>query len=291
ARVSAILDVRQVFGGDRSSQEILCHILMDHDIVRRDGEDPIVPAFDSPLWERLPDVPRRNAKSRLAGFYASGVTGSDCPVEAISQDFGQVCAGRHRFPVMRTDLAALQRRWCGGEDLLFKADCTAHIVALYRALENPLAPVDQRSALQLVCNPRPTQGGAVQYELFASPFNARVENGRFASRWPHVEAHFGSAGSYPAVLDIFPEDAVVGVNPPFSDAYLEHVVGQSLERIVSRFRKVHLWVPIREAPWRSQLHRLRGATFVNRFWDATALKERPIGQQVLYWEGSELANA
>lgn len=246
-----------------------------------------MPAFDSPLWERLPDVPRRNAKSRLAGFYASGVTGSDCPVEAISQDFGQVRAGRHRFPVMHTDLAALQRRWIGGEDLLLKADCMAHTVALYRALENPLAPVDQRGALQLVCSPAASARAGLQYELFASPFNARVENGRFASRWPHVEKYFGSLGSYPGVLDVFPEEAVVRVNPPWSEAYLEHVMGQSLERIVGRFRKVHLWVPIREAPWRSQLHRLRGATFAKQFWDATALKERPIGQQVLYWEGSQ----
>jgi len=212
-------------------------------------------------------------------------------VEAIAQDFSQIRVGRHSFPVMRTDLSGLQRRWIGGQDLAHQADCMAHVLALYRALENPLSPMEQRNALQLGFDPAARARAGIEYELFASPFNARVENGRFASRWPHVEKKFGSIGKYPDVIEAFPEDATVGVNPPFSESYLDHVFSQSLARIVDRFRKVHIWAPIREAPWRSQLHRLKGATFVRQFWDATALKERPIGQQVLYWEGSQLADA
>lgn len=32
------------------------------------------------------------------------------------------------------------------------------------------------------------------FELFASPLNAAVPNGRFSSKWPHVEWRFGSIG-------------------------------------------------------------------------------------------------
>lgn len=167
----------------------------------------------------------------------------------------------------------------------------AHVLSLYRALDNPLAPEPQRSALQLGWDALERKRAGIEYELFASPFNASVENGHYGSRWPHVECDFGSVGSYPGVIDIFPEGTIIGVNPPFSDAYLEHLMGTSLEYLVDRFRRVHLFVPVREAPWRSQLRRLQGASFVRQFWDSTALKERPLGQPVLYWEGSELASA
>ena len=46
------------------------------------------------------------------------------------------------------------------------------------------------------------------FELFASPLNAAVPNGRFSSKWPHVEWRFGSIGSYPSVLDHLPVNSV-----------------------------------------------------------------------------------
>jgi len=148
-----------------------------------------------------------------------------------------------------------------------------------------------RSSMQLGWDPMLRKKASIQYELFASPFNARVENGRFASRWPHAEKLFGSIGKYPAVIEDIPPEVSIGVNPPFSEGYLDHVMSKSLDDIVKRFRMVHLFVPVREAPWRPQLRRLSGATFVRQFWDSTALQDRPLEQPVLYWEGSELATA
>lgn len=289
ARVAAVLDVRQVLGADRGAQETLSYILMDHDIVRRPDEDPIVPAVDSPLWERLPEQPRRNTLQLLASW--KGVVGGGCRPSAAADDFSEVHVGRHRFPVASTDVQALLRRWTGPKDSASRSAAMAHVLSLYRALDNPLAPEPQRSALQLGWDALERKRAGIEYELFASPFNASVENGHYGSRWPHVECDFGSVGSYPGVIDIFPEGTIIGVNPPFSDAYLEHLMGTSLEYLVDRFRRVHLFVPVREAPWRSQLRRLQGASFVRQFWDSTALKERPLGQPVLYWEGSELASA
>ena len=44
------------------------------------------------------------------------------------------------------------------------------------------------------------------FEIFASPLNAAVPNGRFSSKWPHVEWRFGSIGSLGAerYMDDFP---------------------------------------------------------------------------------------
>eukprot|EP00401_Gymnodinium_catenatum_P048048 CAMPEP_0117457912 /NCGR_PEP_ID=MMETSP0784-20121206/657_1 /TAXON_ID=39447 /ORGANISM="" /LENGTH=61 /DNA_ID=CAMNT_0005251409 /DNA_START=287 /DNA_END=468 /DNA_ORIENTATION=+ len=41
-------------------------------------------------------------------------------------------------------------------------------------------------------------------------------------------------------------------------------------------RRVQLIVPVRDAPWRSQLRRLQGAGFVKQFWDATAMKTTAV---------------
>merc|ERR1711924_234206 len=54
-----------------------------------------------------------------------------------------------------------------------------------------------------------------------------------------------SSTSFPRLL--------LSVNPPFTDAYLEHVMCNTLERLVDRFKIVHLTVPVREAPWREKL--------------------------------------
>jgi len=286
ARVSALLDVRQVLGNDRNAQELLSGLLMDHDLLRRDSEDPMIPAADSPLWERLPEVPRRNALHRLGNFQVTDLSG--CMAEAASPDFSEFCCGRHRIPAASTDVQALLRRWMGPNDLPRRASSMAHVLALYRALESPLLPFWQRGSMQLTWDPVERKKANVEYELFASPFNARVSNGRYASRWPHAEGAFGSLGSYPTVVSAIPTSASVGVNPPFSEAYLDHVVGKSLDDLVERFRRVHLTVPVREAPWRAQLQRLQGASFMRQFWDSTSMTERPLAQPVLYWEGGEL---
>mmetsp|Transcript_44487 Transcript_44487/g.127488 ORF Transcript_44487/g.127488 Transcript_44487/m.127488 type:complete len:537 (+) Transcript_44487:75-1685(+) len=284
SRIAALLDVRQVFGNDRNAQEVLSHILMDHDLLRRDGEDAMVPSLDSPLWERLSELPRRNALQRLASFKA----GDRGFLPETAPDFSEVRCGRHRFPVAATDLQALIRRWSGPNDMPQRVAAMAHVVSLYRILENPLNPYWERSSMQLGWDSVQRKKAGVEYELFASPFNARVENGHYCSRWPHAEALFGSLGAYPDVIDKIPTSAIVGINPPFSEAYLDHVIGKSLDTLVNRFKRVHLTIPVREAPWRSQLHRLKGASFVKQFWDSTALSDKALAQPVLYWEGSEL---
>eukprot|EP00927_Polykrikos_kofoidii_P071553 TRINITY_DN67814_c0_g1_i1.p1 TRINITY_DN67814_c0_g1~~TRINITY_DN67814_c0_g1_i1.p1 ORF type:complete len:564 (-),score=107.73 TRINITY_DN67814_c0_g1_i1:133-1737(-) len=290
-RVSALLDVRQVIGGDRAAQEALSTILVDHDLARRPGEDIMVPAVDSPLWDRLEDMPRRNALHVVTRFHAE--RSPSCPIEMIAHDFTQINVGRHRVLAAPTDVEALLKRWVGMQEahVMRRTAAVAHVFSLYRSLENPLTSVHQRGMLQLGTLPSERRRAGIEYEMFASPFNAVVENGKFGSRWPHAEVCFGSAGSYPSVIEKFPEDAVVGVKPPFSDGYLEHVMGQSLERIVKRFRKVHLVVPVRDKPWRGQLRRLEGCGFVKSFWDATAQQVVSMGQPVVCWEGGELLDA
>jgi hypothetical protein len=289
ARISALLDARQVLGSDRQSQELMSAILMDHDLLRREDEDVMVPAADSPLWERLPEGPRRNVLHRLSGFNAATATG--CCAELADRDTNMVHIGRHRFSVASTDVQALRRRWTGSsEDVPRRNALMVHVLSLYRTLETPLSADWQRSSFQLGWDPVDRKRAGIDYELFASPFNASVENGRYGSRWPHVETFFGSAGSYPSVIDKFPATASVSVNPPFTDAYLEHVMCNTLERLVDRFKTVHLTVPVREAPWREKLRRLEGATFLRQFWDSTAMMVRPMGHPVMYWTGSKLAD-
>lgn len=285
ARVAAVLDARQVLGADRASQEALSHLLMDHDLLRDPSEDAVVPSADSPLWARLQEVPRRNVLHRLASFHAD--SGGSCRAEATVDDHSEIRVGRHRFPVTNADVQALLRRWGGDQkDVTGRSLKMAQVLSLYRLLENPLQPTPQRSSLQLGWDALERKRVGIEYELFASPFNAAVDSGHFASRWPHVEKAFGSIGAYPSAIDAIPEGATVGVNPPFTEGYLDHVMSQSLERLCARFRRIHLFAPVREAPWRPQLSRFKGASFVRQFWDASALQERSLGQPVLYWDGS-----
>eukprot|EP00931_Biecheleriopsis_adriatica_P055907 TRINITY_DN33140_c0_g1_i1.p1 TRINITY_DN33140_c0_g1~~TRINITY_DN33140_c0_g1_i1.p1 ORF type:complete len:668 (+),score=154.88 TRINITY_DN33140_c0_g1_i1:103-2106(+) len=292
ARVCAVLDARQVLGTASNHQEILSYILLDHDLLKGEGEDAMVPGIKSPLWERLPEVPRRNVLHRLSNFHTGSFVAGSLTAEFPAGSWSEVHLGRHRFQVAQTDVQALLKRCTlPEEESAARATAMARVLALYRALENPLLPTGQRSSHQLSPWGPLMKMTGIEYELFASPFNAKVANGKFASRFPHIERLFGSAGSYPDVIDLWPETAVVAVNPPFSDAYLEHVVGQNLERLVGRFKKVHTFFPVRDASWRPQLRRLKGASFVQRFWDSTALQERYLEQPVLHWEGSELAAA
>lgn len=291
ARVSAILDARQVIGAASNYQEIFSYLLLDHDLLREDGEDPMVPSLSSALWQRLPETPRRNVLQRLTAFHDGSFVPGSCVAEFPSGNWSEIFVGRHRLPVAHSDIQALLKRYTLAEDnVASRASAMARVLSLYRALENPVIPAGQRSSHQLcTASPGSKMLAEVEYELFASPFNARVENGKYASRFPHAEEVFGSAGSYPSVLDKWPSTAVVSVNPPFSDAYLEDVFGKQLDRIVSSFQKVHIFAPVRDAPWRSQLRRLEGTRLVQQFWDATAMRERYLEQPVLHWQGSQLA--
>eukprot|EP00403_Amphidinium_massartii_P018729 CAMPEP_0178421446 /NCGR_PEP_ID=MMETSP0689_2-20121128/26650_1 /TAXON_ID=160604 /ORGANISM="Amphidinium massartii, Strain CS-259" /LENGTH=481 /DNA_ID=CAMNT_0020042955 /DNA_START=53 /DNA_END=1494 /DNA_ORIENTATION=- len=268
ARANAVLDIRQVLGNNRSAQNILSSLLMDHDLLGEEHEDCIVPCPESPLWERLPEQVRRNAIHRVAAFYATG--GDEEVLIEAAQVPGETYVGRHRFLAPPRDLAELRRRWIGRTDEVTFTKTAAHVLTLYQALENPLATEGQRSILQLAVDEQQIRHGCIEYELFASPMNAQVGNGKFGSRWPHVERLFGSAGAYPGVLEKFPENAVVGVHPPATEGYLEHVMVQSLDKMLARFKTVHLYVPVREAAWRPMLKRLKGASFTQNFWDSTA---------------------
>lgn len=287
ARVSCVLDMRQVLGNDRSAQEELSYLLMDYDLVRQEGDDPIVPPVTSPLWDRLAEVPRRNLLQRLR----TGALGAeDFVAEAITDNFHQIRCGRHVIPVAESDVQALYRRYTGPRICTKRGGRMANVLALYRMLENPLLECWQRSAMQLSWDPMEQKRAGIEYELFASPFNARVNNGHFLSRWPHVDRHFGSAGSYPANLDAFPEGAIVGVNPPFSDSYLEHLMGDTLDKLIKRYR-VNLTVPVKDAPWRPKLQKFNGVSFVRLFWDSTQRAERPLAQPVVYWDSRASAAA
>eukprot|EP00929_Paragymnodinium_shiwhaense_P070190 TRINITY_DN35531_c0_g1_i1.p1 TRINITY_DN35531_c0_g1~~TRINITY_DN35531_c0_g1_i1.p1 ORF type:complete len:543 (-),score=82.54 TRINITY_DN35531_c0_g1_i1:162-1790(-) len=286
-RVSALLDMRQVLGRDHALQETLSGILMDYDLCRQSGDDPMVPPHGCALWERLAEAPRRNALYAASRFHAQ--SSPSCPVEIAAHNFSLVRVGRHQVPVAATDVHALLNRWTGRSDFAIpRSSAMAHVIALYRTLESPLV-TNQRSVFQLSSMPQTRREMGVEYEIFASPFNAIVENGKYGSRWPHAEVAFGSAGSYPAVIDQFPEAAVVGVNPPSSPDYLDHVMNKSLEKIVARFREVHLVCPVRDASWRPQLRRLQGVEFVSQCWDATAQQAASAGEPVLSWLGSSLA--
>jgi len=210
ARVSALLDARQVLGSASNFQEIFSHLLIDHDLLFQEGEDPMVPSIDSPLWQRLPDAPRRNVLHRLSAFQNSSFVPGSYVAEFPAGNWSELFVGRHRFPVLQTDIQALLRRYTlSADNVASRASAMARVFALYRALENPVLTAGQRSSHQL-CTWRPTSKEAadVEYELFASPFNARVSNGKYASRFPHAEKIFGSAGSYPDVLDEWPSTAV-----------------------------------------------------------------------------------
>eukprot|EP00933_Yihiella_yeosuensis_P018144 TRINITY_DN15008_c0_g3_i1.p1 TRINITY_DN15008_c0_g3~~TRINITY_DN15008_c0_g3_i1.p1 ORF type:complete len:612 (-),score=138.84 TRINITY_DN15008_c0_g3_i1:289-2124(-) len=286
ARVNALLDARQVLGTASNLQELMSYILIDHDLLRKETEDPLIPSAESPLWERLPEVPRRNVLHRLASFHAgSAASGSILPEFPVGY-WTEIHLGRHRFQVSSNDFQVLRRRCTLPEnEAASRASAMARVLSLYRSLENPMLPPGCRSSHQLCWLPAQMKKSGIEYELFASPFNAKAENGRYASRFPHVETLFGSAGSYPGVLDIWPKEAVVSVNPPFSDGFLEHVLGKNLDNIVGRFQKVHIFAPVREASWRSHLKRLKGARFTQEFWDATGLADKYLEQPVLHWEG------
>jgi hypothetical protein len=81
------------------------------------------------------------------------------------------------------------------------------------------------------------------WELFASPMNAAVVNGKYYSKFPQIEKVFGSAGSFLDLVEELKkiekegekegkkevadckiaENAEVFLNPPWTDGWLEKV--------------------------------------------------------------------
>ena len=155
----------------------------------------------------------------------------------------------------------------------------ARLLALYSVFDNPLS--NRRNGVHLGLDPVIRRH--CDFELFASPLNAAVPNGRFSSKWPHVEWRFGSIGSYPSVIDYLPVDSVVCINPPFTEAYLADVMAR-LAELKLRFR-LRIAVPILEAPWRKKLQSsLPVPQLLKTYYDATAGTPADVLHPTLLWE-------
>eukprot|EP00913_Durusdinium_trenchii_P028951 g27145.t1 len=96
ARVSAILDARQVLGAAGNYQ---------------DSETSL-----STLWQRLPETPRRNVLQRLTAFHDGSFVPGSYVAEFPAGNWSEVFVGRHRFPVVHTDIQALLKRYTLAED-------------------------------------------------------------------------------------------------------------------------------------------------------------------------------
>lgn len=279
ARVAALLDIRQMIGAETEHQERLTHILMDHDLhpARANGSDYLIPGADSPLWRTLnvTESTRQSISQRI----------SQIPADVFSHRISwcgenEISVGRHKISVRPRDVRILEERW-----ILHPADQRkpleiARLLALYSIFDNPLS--NRRNGVHLGLDPVIRQ--SCDFELFASPLNACVPNGRFSSKWPHVEWRFGSIGSYPSVLEHLQADSVVCVNPPFTEAYLADVMAR-LHELKLRFR-LRIAVPILEAPWRRSL---RGfdrpvPTLLKTYYDATAEMPADVLHPTLLWE-------
>lgn len=282
ARVAAILDIRQMLGSENDLQEALTRILVDHDL-RADCADFLLPGPGSPLWQLLP-VPGallREIRVRIEAVQCRAA------VQCISWRGGEgqpfeIFVGRHRLLACERDVRALDRRWALDPEDPQKPLEIARLLALYGVLDNPLS--GRRSGIHLAAGkPAERHRGLADYELFASPLNAALPNGFFASKWPHLEWRFGSMGSYPAVLQRLPPGAVVSVNPPFTQAYLADVMAR-LPRLKSRFR-LRVVMPIKDAPWRKDLcHELPSAKLFHAYYDASADCDVDIRHPTLLWE-------
>jgi hypothetical protein len=241
ARIVALLDIRQMIGVRREIQERLTHILMDHDLHPGRG-DYLVPVADSPLWQLLPvaETLRLSITDRIrripheATSYSVSWSSDDSECEMT-----EITIGHHRIDLRnrQRDVQALEARWALPENQRKYLEI-ARLLALYYVFDSPLS--NHRSGMQLGLDPE--LRACCHYELFASPLNAVVPNGYFASKWPHIEWRFGSLGSYPSVLSVLPVDACVCVNPPFTEAYLADVMAR-LGELKLRFR-IRLAVPI-----------------------------------------------
>jgi len=275
ARVAALLDIRQMIGSRTEPQERLTHILMDHDLHPMRG-DYLIPGAESVLWQTLPvsDGLRRSITQRIHCI----------PTEALSQRVSwsgesEVWVGHHKVSVRTRDVQALDSRWVLSPKDERKPLEIARLLALYSVFDNPLS--NRRSGVHLGLDPELRRQS--DYELFASPLNAAVSNGRFASKWPHVEWRFGSIGSYPSVLQFLPVNSIVCVNPPFTEAYLADVMDR-LAELKLRFR-LRIAVPIQEMPWRKKLaSSLPSAELLKTYYDASTENHTDVLHPTLLWE-------
>eukprot|EP00927_Polykrikos_kofoidii_P085235 TRINITY_DN920_c0_g1_i1.p1 TRINITY_DN920_c0_g1~~TRINITY_DN920_c0_g1_i1.p1 ORF type:complete len:917 (-),score=149.72 TRINITY_DN920_c0_g1_i1:137-2887(-) len=275
ARIAALLDIRQLIGAKSEPQERLTHLLMDHDLQPLRG-DYLIPGVESPLWQKLPvsEGTRRSIEQRI----------SRIPHEALSQRVSwsgnsEVWVGHHKISVRTRDVQALESRWALHAKDPRKPLEIARLLALYSVFDNPLS--NRRNGVHLGLDPELRR--QCDYELFASPLNAAVANGRFASKWPHIECNFGSIGSYPSVLSVIPPDSIVCVNPPFTDAYLEDVMAR-ISDLKSRFR-LRVAVPIQEASWRKHLQSsLPSAQLLKTYYDASLETSTDVLHPTLLWE-------
>lgn len=279
ARIAALLDIRQMIGHAREAQERLTHILMDHDLHPGRG-DYLVPGADSPLWRTLPvsEALRRSITDRIRRI----------PHEASSHCISwigesEVLVGHHRIDLLARqqvrDVETLDARWALAPKDKRKPLEIARLLALYSVFDNPISI--HRSGCHLGLDPELRYH--CDYELFASPLNAVVPNGHYASKWPHIEWRFGSLGSYPSVLSVLPIDTVVCVNPPFTEAYLADVMAR-LGELKLRFR-LRLAVPIQDVPWRKKLQNsLPSAQLLHTYYDATRETLAETHTPTLLWE-------
>lgn len=279
ARISALLDIRQMIGANIEPQERLTHILMDHDLYPMRG-DYLVPGAESPLWQTLPvpDQVRQNIAQRIHRI----------PHEALSQRVAwsgerEVVVGRHKIACRARDIQALESRWVHSPKDERKPLEIARLLALYSVFDNPLS--NRRNGVHLGLDPELRR--QCDYELFASPLNAVVSNGHYASKWPHIEWRFGSIGSYPSILSSLPANGIVCVNPPFTDAYLADVMSR-LGELKLKFR-LRLAVPIQEAAWRKKLlSALPQAKLLRTYYDASREEATQVLHPTLLWEDPRL---
>jgi len=277
ARIVALLDIRQMIGHVREAQERLTHILMDHDLHPRRG-DYLVPGAESPLWRTMPvaEALRHSIIDRIRRI----------PHEATAHSISwngdtEVLVGQHRIDLRgrERDIQTLEARWALAPKDKRKPLEIARLLALYSVFDNPMS--NHRSGMHLGLDPELRHH--CDYELFASPLNAVVPNGNYASKWPHIEWRFGSLGSYPSVLSVLPIDTVVCVNPPFTEAYLADVMAR-LGELKLRFR-LRLAVPIQDMPWRKKLQNsLPSAQLLTTYYDASKEASAETHTPTLLWE-------
>lgn len=275
ARIVALLDVRQIIGGGNEAQERLTHILMDHDLDPM-RQDYLVPSADSPVWRKLPLLENQlqSIQNRIRRIPSEALLHRIC-----WHGHSEVWVGRHKICCRPRDVRALSERWTLPHQDERKRLEIARLLALYSVFDNPLS--NRRNGVHLGLDPAIRK--YCDYELFASPLNAAVANGRFASKWPHVEWKFGSIGTYPYVLGYLPVNAVVCVNPPFTEAYLANVMGR-LRELKKHFR-LRMAMPIHEAPWRGKLGDFFPmAQLLKIYYDASGESHTSVLHPTLLWE-------
>lgn len=287
ARIAALLDIRQMIGHAREAQERLTHILMDHDLHPGRG-DYLVPGADSPLWETMnvSEALRLSITDRIRRIPHEATTHNITWNGVVEQDAAyskslEVLVGRHRIDLRNKlrDVETLEARWALAPKDKRKPLEIARLLALYSVFDNPMSKY--RSGMHLGLDPE--LRSHCDYELFASPLNAVVPNGNFCSKWPHIEWRFGSLGSYPSVLTVLPTNAVVCVNPPFTELYLGDVMAR-LGELKLRFR-LRLAVPVQDASWRKKLVKaLPSAKLLTTYYDATNQTSAEIHTPTLLWE-------